>query len=103
MKIDSFSNSIITPVKSQDKLRGERFSLTPEQKSMLTSMENVHQFLHHGDISFASLEGMNLTTDSIIDIHAFFDEMDPDIPDIMLKQEESAISKKEFTEKINLI
>ena len=72
MKIDSFSNSIKTPEKPQDKLRGERFSLTREHKNMLTSMENVHQFLFHCDINFSSLEVMNLTEDSVTEIKTFF-------------------------------
>ena len=98
MKVNSFESSIQTPMKHSDRERKKRFSPTAEQKTVLTSMEKVHRFLYHGDISYSYLELMTLTPGHIKEIQTFFNETVPDIPDQLLKLEENAIQKQEFTE-----
>ena len=101
MKVNSFDNSILTPEKkNQNAERPTRFSPTNEQKNTMTVMEKVHKFLYHSEVSYYHLEMMNLTSDSISEIQSFFNEIDPDIMDILMKKEEKAIAEKEFTVKI---
>ena len=98
MKVNSYAGCILTPMKKPVSGRPNRFSPTEEQKQILSNMEKVHKFLHHGGL-FSSLNGIGLTCHSIADIEIFFKKF-PDIPDALLKNEETAIAQKDFTEKI---
>ena len=99
MKVNSFDSSIVTPEKKIKK-KENRFAPTDEQSEALTQMENVHQYLHHSKISYSCLEAHKLSCVNVSEVKTFFDEVAPDVMDIILKQEEVAIAKNDFTEKI---
>jgi hypothetical protein len=92
--ISSFDTSFLTPEKKNS------VEANSEQEISSTKLEEVHNFLYHCVKSYSCIEMMNLTTDSIISVKAFFTEMYPDIPDIILKSEENAIASGEFTVQI---
>jgi len=92
--VSSFDTSYLTPEKRNPA------EANPEQQINSTKLEEVHNFLYHSEKCYSRIEMMNLTMDSIAEVKTVFSEMQPDIPDIILKCEENAISSGEFNKKI---
>ena len=118
MKINSFACAVLTPAKNdpnpeilvtpekEDKCdegkvsRPSRlFTVSREQKQALLMMRKCHDFLFHGQVTYAKVEKKGLTTSTVAEIKVFFEENQPDISDVVLHQEEEAIKIGDFTEK----
>ena len=94
IKIDSFSTAFFTPVKVDNQER----MVSPDKMEAGPIMDSVQMFLRSGEISFCKLEDMKMTQDTVKEIETFFLELQPDVPDEIMKQEETAILEKTFTE-----
>jgi len=93
-KVDSYASALFTPVKVDNQESME----TWEKMEARPGIESVQGFLRSGEISFCKLEEMHLTEDNVKEIEKFFLEVQPDVPDDIMKQEEEAIYERTFTE-----
>ena len=98
-KINSYATALFTPVKVDNlatRVTPDKMEANPVKPVM--NINSVKMFLKSGEISFCKLEDMNLTQETVKEIETFFLELQPDVPDEIMKQEEKAILDKTFTE-----